>query len=376
MGKETMNVTAQVMNLPILKHLDSGAIAKNAENQINKFRKGEKPVYNLLRLGAIGIIGFLSFKYIIPKVFEAFGIWAYYTTIAVLITGTILFAPLLFKWLKRMVRKAHEKMIGYDPFGELYRQFDLQVSQKRDVSKNKGTILNIKSDMEINADVSEKNAKKLEGEIITASAKAQKLKAELTKMENEHGPSIKGEDDYVNKTALFSKTISEATRLSSKFEQEKGLVQKYGSRAVIMKKIVHKLTMVETAMEIKLGDFEATIDILKKDYEFAQKAKNATDSAKSVLGLTKTWELEYALDVVTNTIAEDISITAVNLKDIDSLTLGLNMDNDEQFDKLNLLVDNIKIGNSTIPSAKKYANPEYELTREDRIKSGGLENIF
>ena len=374
---KTQEVTAQIMNLPISKHFDIDSMTKSAENQINKFRKGEKPVYNLLRLVVIGAIGYGVCMYVLPEVFKAIGIVGYYAAIAISIVGLILGAPLIFKFLKRMVRKGHEILITKDPFGELRRQYGLQENQKRDVSKNKGTIINIKSDMEINADTSEKNAKKLEGDILTAQSKAKKLKAEMDKMESEHGKSIKGEDVYIEKSSLFSKAVSDATRLASKLEQEKGLVQKYGSRAVIMKKIAQKLTMVETAMEIKLSDFEATIEILKKDYEFAQKAKNATDSAKSVLGLTKAWELEYALDVVTTTIAEDIAITSGNLRDIDSISSGkYNVNSDELYINLNQLADGIKVGESFVPKAKAYANPDYVLTQNDRASSGGLDNVF
>ena len=134
--------------------------------------------------------------------------------------------------------------------------------------------------------------------------------------------------------------------------------------------------MVETSMDIKLLDFDATIEILKKDYAFAKKAKEATDSAKSVLGMTNGWELEYAMDVVTTTIAEDIAHTAGNLNDIDKYTATYAIDSDELYTNLNSLADSIRVGSDPVMSAKEYSNPEYKLTHEDKLKSGGFGDVF
>jgi hypothetical protein len=134
--------------------------------------------------------------------------------------------------------------------------------------------------------------------------------------------------------------------------------------------------MVETAMEIKIQDFDATIEMLKKDYEFGQKSNAATSAAKSVLGFSKGWEFDYALDVVTSTIAADIAMTAGNLRDIETLTTNYNLDSDELFANLNQIADKIKVGQDIIPDAKQYSNPEYKLTRDDKLKSGGFGDLF
>ena len=134
--------------------------------------------------------------------------------------------------------------------------------------------------------------------------------------------------------------------------------------------------MVETSMDIKILDFDATIEILKKDFDFAQKAKYATDAAKSAMLFTKGWELEYAIDVVTSTISSDIAITTGNLKDIDSLTKNYAIDSDELYTNLDMLANNIRTGNEMLPDAKKYNNPEYVLTQDDKMKSGGFGDIF
>ena len=52
------------------------------------------------------------------------------------------------------------------------------------------------------------------------------------------------------------------------------------------------------------------------------------------------------------------------------------LDSDELYANLNTLADNIKIGKDELPSAKKYSNPEYKLTQDDKIKSGGFQDLF
>jgi hypothetical protein len=129
-------------------------------------------------------------------------------------------------------------------------------------------------------------------------------------------------------------------------------------------------------MDIKIQDFDATVDMLKKDYEFGQKSNAATSAAKSAMGFTKGWEFDYALDVVTSTIANDIAITAGNLRDIETLTSNYSLDSDELYANLNAVADKIKVGQDIIPEAKQYSNPEYTLTQSDRVKSGGFGDLF
>jgi hypothetical protein len=190
------------------------------------------------------------------------------------------------------------------------------------------------------------------------------------------GAAARGSDDYVNGNAELMKLLSEAQRVGHQMEQSKDFVTKYGTRANIMKKFGQKLVMVETSMDIKVLDFDATIQILKKDYAFAQKSKEATESAKSAMLFTKSWELDYALDVVTSTIAEDIAVTAGNLNDIDTLTSKYSLDSDELYTNLDTLANQIRIGTDAVPSAKAYNNPEYKLTGDDKLKSGGFGELF
>jgi hypothetical protein len=129
-------------------------------------------------------------------------------------------------------------------------------------------------------------------------------------------------------------------------------------------------------MEIKIADFEVSIDMLKKEYAFAQAARDATEQAKSAMLFTKGWELEYALDVVTNTIELDLATTKENLLDLDTLTSQYSMDSDELYSKLDKLADQIKTDNYSIPESKKYSNPNYKLSQEDKMESKGFGDIF
>lgn len=359
-------------NLPILKHFESSEIGKS----VDSFRKGEKGMYNIIRLIVFGVLGYLSWVYILPPLFIALGQAIAIGGTLVLGVALVLLAPVIFKGLKAFTRAMHKRLIKHDPFAELELQRDKMQVNKREFQKAKGKISNLKSEMEIEADNSEKKAKALEGKVISQKTKADKYKTQMEEMVKKDGPSAKGTDAYVNAHSNYLKVVSDASRKGHELTQEKDFVKKYGSRAAIMKKFGQKLIMVETSMNIKMLDFDATIVILKKNYEFAQKSREATDSAKSAMGMTTGWELDYALDVVTSTIAQDIAITAGNLSDIDSLTSNYALDSDELYANLDILANDINMGKDPVASARDYSNPEYQLTHEDKLNSGGFGEVF
>jgi hypothetical protein len=257
---------------------------------------------------------------------------------------------------------------------ELERQKMLQNQQSFRTAK--GNIASLKQEMEIEAKKSEEDANTGQSRIIALQGKAENIKLSMDGMIKKMGVEAKMEDEYVQYASELQKVLAEAQRVANKLNQSKDFVQKYGSRASIMKKMGQKLTMVETVMDIKIQDFDATIDMLKKDYEFGQKSNAATTAAKSAMGFTKGWEMDYALEVVTSTIAADIAITSGNLRDIETLTSNYSLDSDELYANLNQIADKIKIGNDVVPNAKQYSNPEYKLTSDDQLKSGGFSEMF
>jgi len=366
------NVENNVRNLPIFKHFNDSEISA----KVDSFRKGEKSLYWFIKLGVLIAACYAVWTYVIPPVMKALGEYFAIAAVGIAIIGTIIALPVILKGLRAFTRFLHKSLIKYDPFAELYRQKGLMIQNQQTFRIAKGKISELKNDMEIEADKNEKDAKSLQATILRLDAKAKTLKTQMDNMVKTGGVSAKGTDEYVNANSDLLKVVSESQRVSYQLEQAKDFVQKYGARGAIMKKFGQKLTMVETSMDIKVLDFDATIEILKKDYEFAEKSKNATEAAKSAMLFTKGWELEYAIDVVTNTISSDIAITSGNLKDIDSLTKNYAIDSDELYANLDTLANNIRIGNEIIPDAKKYDNPDYQLTQGDEIKSGGFENIF
>ena len=368
-----METRTNVMNLPILKHFDSSEISQKTGNS---FKKGEKGIFSFLKWGLIGALGYLVWQYVLPPIFLAIGQTLAVVATAGILVAAVLLAPVFIKYVRLLSRNLAKAIIRQDPFMELEKQRGLLVNNQTKFRQSKGKIDNLKSEMEIESDKSEKDAKLAEEHISKLHTKATKIKAELDRMISERGVSAKGDDDYVNLNADWARILSEAERTRHTLAQSSDHVTKYGVRANILKKMSQKLVMVGVALDNKLADFDVTIEILKKDYAFAQKSKEATDSAKSAMMFTQTWELEYALDVVTTTIAEDIATTAGNLSDIDRYTSQYAFDSDDLYLNLDNLANKIKTGETQIPSAKDYRNSEYQLKSEDKLNSGGFGNLF
>lgn len=365
-------LNANLMELPILKHFDQNQIA----TKVDTFRKGEKNLFWFIKLAAFGAIGYGLWKYVLPTVFQAIGQMLAVAATGVMVVGLIIAAPVILKGLRALTRALHKSIIRYDPFAQLEIERQKMIANQQTFRVAKGNIAQLKNDMELEASRAQTEAEEGQKAILRLQAKAQKIKTRMDEMVQKGGVEARGEDEYVNLAAEFQKVNAEALRVSNKLTQAKDFVQKYGTRANIMKKMGHKLTMVETAMDIKISDFDATVDMLKKDYEFGRKSNAATTAAKNAMGFTKGWEFDYALDVVTSTIAADIAITAGNLKDIETLTTNYTLDSDELFANLNAVADKIKVGEDIIPSAKQYNNPEYVLSSTDRQKSGGFGELF
>jgi hypothetical protein len=295
---------------------------------------------------------------------------------AIFLVFMVLMAPVILKGLRLFTRSMHKALIKYDPFAqlEIERQKILMNQQVFRIAQQ--NIIGLRQDMESEASKAEREVEEGQKRILSLQAKAGKIKATMDEMLNRMGVAAKGEDEYVQYASDLQKVLAESQRVGNQMIQNKDFVEKFGSRGNVMKKLSQKLTLVETAMEIKIQDFDATVIMLKKDYDFAQKANAATTAAKSVLGFSNGWELDYALESVVATIAADTAMTAGNLKDIESITSKYSLDSDELYANLNTVADRIKIGEDIVPSAKQYRNPEYILTSNDKQKSGGFGDMF
>lgn len=362
----------KVLELPILKHFPKSEITFNPQN----WRKGEKGIATVVGLVVLGTVAWGLYKFILPIVFTWVGQVLGAIAAAVLVIGFFILLPVIVKGFKKLARHLHKLLIKYDPFGELEEQKEKMVQNRAQFKQAKAKIKAIKSNMEAESIKAEKEAKDYQEKVLVLQSRAESTKNKMTEIEQKMGEAAKDSDDYVELQTGIMKTLSEAQRVSHMLNQSTGLVRKYGSRAHVIGKLDRKLNMVDTAMEIKIADFEVSIDMLKKEFAFAEAAKQATEQAKSAMLFTKGWELEYALDVVTNTIALDLATTKENLLDLDSLTSQYSMDSDELYSKLDKLADQIKTDNYTIPESKKYSNPNYKLSQDDKMESKGFGDIF
>jgi hypothetical protein len=364
--------TNKVLELPILKHFQANEISLNPKN----WRKGEKGIGAIVGLVLVGTIAWGLYRFILPIVFTWIGQVLGAIAAAVLVIAFFIMLPVIIKGLRKVARALHKMLIKHDPFGELEEQKQKMVQNRTRFKQSKTQIKAIKSNMESESIKAEKEAKEYQEKVLLLQSRAETTKGKMHEMEQRMGEGAKDSDEYVEHQTTLMRTLSEAQRISHLLNQSTGLVRKYGSRAHVIGKLDRKLNMVDTAMEIKIADFEVSIDMLKKEYAFAAAAKQATEQAKSAMLFTKGWELEYALDVVTTTIAMDLAATRENLYDLDSLTSQYSMDSDELYSKLDKLADQIKTDGYALPESKKYSNPNYKLSQEDKMESKGFGDIF
>lgn len=363
-----------LLELPILKHFDEakGEIALKA----NALKKGQKGIFWLLALGLFGVGGYLVWTYIIPPLFTMLGQVIALSATAIFLIFLAFMFPVIMKALRFMTKNLHKALIKSNPFNELEEQKNKMI-KNREVFKNTKTKLKgLKNEMEIEASKAEKEARQYQEEVLSLQRQAEKIRSTMEEMVRQHGIAAKDTDEYVALQSQLAHKLSDSQRISNQYEQSKNFIQKYGVRANVLGKMDRKLTLAGTAIDIKIADFDTTIVMLRKEYEFARNARAATESAKNAMMFTKEWELDYALEVVTSTIAQDIARTSENLLDIDTLTSKYSVDSDELYTRLDTLADKIRTGDSVIPDSTKYQNPNYKLTKEDKMESGGFGDIF
>lgn len=362
----------KVMELPILKHFEKSEVSFNPQN----WRKGEKGIAVIIGLALLAVAGWGLFTYVLPIVFTMIGKVIGAILSAVLVIGFFVFLPVIVKGLRKLARAVHKLFIKHDPFGELEEQKQKMIQNRQHFKEAKAKIRSIKTTMQAESSKAEKESEQFQEKVVLLQERAAKSKAKMTQLEQLKGEAAKESDEYVELQTDLMKTLSDAQRTGHLLNQSTALVRKYGTRAHVIGKMDRKLNMVETAIDIKIADFEVSIDMLKKEYAFAQAARNATEQAKSAMLFTKGWELDYALDVVTSTVAMDLAVTRENLLDIDSLTSQYSMDSDELYSKLEKLADQIKTDTYDNPEATKYANPNYKLSEKDKAETPGFGDIF
>ena len=361
---------SRLMNLPIMKHFNVDEL-KTSDGSL---KPGAKMVFHFLVI-MLGIGGLYFFgTYAAPIIFVAIG-----KTLAILASlGILVFTYMarkpIFMFLEMVSRNIHKFVVRQDPFRILEKAREGQLANKRSFQIAKTKISNLKTKSESAAAESEKEANAYQDKIIRARDKAAKIKADREALLANGG--TKDTDEYVNLDKEWMLAVSTGNRVQNKYEQAKEHTIKYGARAAVMGTLDRKLVLVGTSIDIKIDDFDATIEILKKDYEFAKTSREATQSARDAIMFAEGWELDYALEVVTETIINDIANTAANLRDIDDYTNQFGVDSDELYASLERTANNIKIGEDVAPSAQKYKAIDYIPTTEDKKDLHGMETIF
>jgi len=272
-----------------------------------------------------------------------------------------------------MSRNIHKFAVRSDPFRILDKAREGQIENRTNFHIAKGKISGLKSQAETDATESESAAKKYQHNIKQALDKATEIRDARAKLLSEGG--TKDTDEYVELDRQWMVAVSNGERLKNKYEQAKEHTIKYGARAAVMGKLDRRLVLVGTSIDIKIDDFDATVEILKKESKFAAAAKNATETAKDAILFTTGWELDYAIEVVTESIINDIATTASNLRDINDFTGKYGVDSDDLYANLERTYENIRIGDDKVVSANKYKNPDYVFTTEDKKDMKGMETI-
>lgn len=367
------NIQTKVSNYPILKHFSEGEIMLNPQTQMNTLGK---TIFGVTTVGVVGASGYLLWTYVLPPIMIMLGQFIGLALTAVGVVGLFIMFPLIIKAIKRFSEASERALIRQDPFGELQDQKRKMILDRNKFKDSKVKIKSLKSTAEIESSNSEKNCKDFQSQIVSLSNESKKIKEIMDKMISTDGLGVKESDDYSDLENKLAIKLSTAQRLSHQLEQSKLYVQKYGSRANIMAKLDRNLTRAETAINIKIDDFDATVDMLQKDFEFASSAKNVTDAAKSVLSVSDSWELAYATNVITSTISMDMARSNENMIDLDVLTSKYSIDSDELYNNLDILATKISGGTDIVPSANRYSSPNYKLTQDDKQSSGGFGNIF
>lgn len=369
--KQAPTLNANIMNLPMMKNYSSEQIVTNIDN----FRKGEKNLFWFLKAAFFLGVGYLTWTYVLPPVMVALGQFLALAATGIAVLTLVFMLPVIIKGIRGLTRTLHKSVIKYDPFGQLEITRQKMIANQATFRIAKGNLKMLEQEMANEKIRCNEEAEKGEKEVIRLRGKAEQIKADMQAMEAKMGVAAKSEDAWVDLAAELQKTLAKATQVANKMNQSKDFTVKFGTRQNVLKKVNQKLVMVETSMDIKISDFDATVDMLKTDYATGQKLNAATTAAKNAMGFSSDWERDYALEVITSTISNDIAISSGNFKDIENLTQNFDLNSDEMFANLDAIADKIQTGANDI-DIKKYNNIDYKLTSEDKAKSNGFGDMF
>ena len=369
--------TKTITQLPIMKYFDDAKLVQTGKESLKKWRKGEKPIGSIIGILLIGVIGYGTFKWIIPAVFGALSqVLAVIVSILAIVL-VIFLLPVIYKLFRRIVRWFHKAIIRWNPFDELDEQKQKMWETHDLYLKHKSKIKQLRNDFEQMSRETQKVAENSKSEVQRQTKKAGEIRALMEKMVAEKGAGIKETDEYVDLQQQFINATSAGTRSNTVLEKNIEWTTKYAARSNIFANLDRKLAIGATLLENKIKDFEESIGIMKKDWEMASASRGATAILKEILGPGgQNWKLDYALEFVAGRISEDLAMTAQNLEDLERNTTAFDFDSDEAYEKLLAIGNKLDAGQIDVPDPSKISNPNHKLTREEKNSTGPLGDIF
>lgn len=369
--KTSSTFNAKFMDLPIVKTLGENQIVTKVDN----FRKGEKGLNYFLRAGVYGAIGYGIWTYVLPVAFVALGQLIALAITAALALFLFFAAPAIFSLIKILARNLHKAVIKFKPFEQLAKERQKYVDNQIQFRTAQQGIKVIQNDMADSADKMKLAAENANADTFRLQGKAENLRAEMKAITDKLGPKGKEEDEYVNLAVKLQKVLADSQLVLDRERNSKIFMDKYKAREMVMKKLSQTLVMVGGQMEIKIAQFDQTVEFLKADYDFAQKSNAATTAARNTIGFDSNWERDYAIECVIESISLDTAATSGNLRDIQSLTSNYNLDSDELYANLEKATQRLSIDDG-ITDFNKYKNPDYVMTDKDNRNAGGLGDMF
>jgi len=368
---------SSMSQIPIMKYFEDSKLLEKGKNAITNWRKGEKPLARIVQLAIIALIGWglISIAPILLSTLSALAA-------SVIIVGAGLFLwgirKPLSKMFRNFVRGFHKAVIKWSPFLELEDQLQKMFGSLDSFRANKAKIKQLRNEFEQTSiemeDKSKKATELFSRKKSLAEALDKKIQDALAK-----NPKFKeaSADLYTQWLTERNNAVAAANRASMESQAYMSWKTKYAARASVFGKLDRRLIMGENLMENKIQDFQASIELLKKEWQMAQSANRATSALRSIFGQKgENWELEYALETVISKINGDIAMTAQNLEYLDRNTEGFNFDSDEAYKKLDEIAEKLAKEEASAIPASQIASEFHELTPEEKAAAGPVGDIF
>ena len=368
----------RLSDLPILKHLEggSGELKVLPANAIAPWKRGEKSIAWFAGMGLAAGALYVFFKFVLPVLIAVLTQTLAFLAVAGLLIFAVMLAPFIYKLFRRIVRGLHKMLIKIDPFAELDDQLGKMKDSREEFEKAKAEINACKIQMKQEAVKAEKLAKDASQKVLYAQQEAESLKTKLEKATEKHGDTARETDEYVEMEGRLNAAIGDGNRSVSEAETYKRLVDTFASRANVFAKLDRKLMSYGHAFDEKIKDFATSINLLKTESRAMQSANNATSRARKAMGNGQDWQLDYALEVITNQISSDIANTQANIRDLDSIVRDFNPNDERAYARLEGFANQIKEGQFEVSDPNRVSNPNYKLTPDQKNAGGGLTDIF